>query len=220
MGKQIFDCSGLIVWALQQLELISATDDYNTDGLLGLCTRLKDRSQLQPGDLVFGGNGNSTWHVGVYVGDGLTVQAECTAIGVVKTNWEQFNSWSMYGRLKCLKGEEVNNMDSIIKIGDVGSAVIELQEKLNTFGYNLIVDGDFGKATQTAVISFQQSRGLMADGIVGSCTQQALQQNGNNIEQPQEQPEPEVDWKKKYEDLLNQYYEMRQGLIDIINKYI
>ncbi len=61
-----------------------------------------------------------------------------------------------------------------LKLGSKGSAVMTLQTDLNKFGAALIVDGNFGKLTQLAVIVFQTKNGLVADGIVGQHTWQVL----------------------------------------------
>ena len=58
--------------------------------------------------------------------------------------------------------------------GSYGEDVLLLQQLLNTLGYDLLEDGDFGNDTFEAVIDFQQSRSLEADGIVGPMTWQAL----------------------------------------------
>jgi hypothetical protein len=54
--------------------------------------------------------------------------------------------------------------------------VAELQRRLNQAGADpvLEVDGVFGEHTRSAVILFQQSHGLVADGIVGPLTWAAL----------------------------------------------
>ncbi len=50
-----------------------------------------------------------------------------------------------------------------------------VQQKLKELGlYKGKVDGIYGKGTRSAVISFQKSRGLVADGIVGPKTAKAL----------------------------------------------
>ena len=50
-----------------------------------------------------------------------------------------------------------------------------LQEKLRSLGFSPgRIDGDFGPGTEAAVIAFQRSEGLLADGIVGPVTLEAL----------------------------------------------
>jgi hypothetical protein len=57
-----------------------------------------------------------------------------------------------------------------LKLYSKGTEVLYLQQLLNTKGYRLIDDGDFGQLTLNAVIDFQKSCGLVADGIVGDKT--------------------------------------------------
>ena len=52
--------------------------------------------------------------------------------------------------------------------------VRDLQEALVEKGYDISVDGIFGRGTEAAVIAFQESEGLDADGIVGRNTWAAL----------------------------------------------
>ena len=49
-----------------------------------------------------------------------------------------------------------------------------LQTRLKELGYSLAVDGSFGNDTRKKVISFQKSRGLKPDAIVGENTYKAL----------------------------------------------
>jgi putative chitinase len=64
--------------------------------------------------------------------------------------------------------------DPVIKRGDSGNAVRDLQSSLLQLGFATLVDGDFGKNTADAVMEFQQSRGIKADGVVGPLTWAAL----------------------------------------------
>ncbi len=63
----------------------------------------------------------------------------------------------------------------ILRTGDTGEAVRQLQAELNRIGvFKASPDGIYDAKTETAVRTFQQNRGLATDGIVGVQTWQAL----------------------------------------------
>jgi peptidoglycan hydrolase-like protein with peptidoglycan-binding domain len=64
--------------------------------------------------------------------------------------------------------------NGILQLGDRGSQVSVLQESLAAAGFSGGATGIFDEATQDAVRRFQQAKGLMVDGIVGSQTRAAL----------------------------------------------
>jgi putative chitinase len=65
-------------------------------------------------------------------------------------------------------------MDTL-KEGCRGPDVTDLQTRLQARGFPPgTVDGDFGPGTEAAIIAFQKSEGLVADGVVGPRTAQAL----------------------------------------------
>lgn len=58
-----------------------------------------------------------------------------------------------------------------VRYGSTGSAVKDLQEKLNAAGnYGLQTDGVFGAKTQAAVKDYQRKSGLTVDGVAGNNT--------------------------------------------------
>ena len=64
---------------------------------------------------------------------------------------------------------------ALLSYGSSGDAVKELQTNLNTVGgYNLDVDGGFGKKTKAAVVDYQKKNGLAVDGVVGDETNGSL----------------------------------------------
>jgi len=64
----------------------------------------------------------------------------------------------------------------ILKQGSSGPDVKDLQQKLKALGFDPNgTDGNFGPGTKAAVIAFQQSKGLQADGTAGPATIAALQ---------------------------------------------
>lgn len=63
----------------------------------------------------------------------------------------------------------------ILQQGSKGKTVLTLQRLLNTTkDYLGAIDGDFGSGTKAAVQAFQKRSGLVADGIVGDRTWNAL----------------------------------------------
>lgn len=62
-----------------------------------------------------------------------------------------------------------------LQLNASGADVVQLQEKLKALGFNPgLIDGDFGNATKAAIMAFQHSEALFADGIVGVKTLLAL----------------------------------------------
>ena len=64
--------------------------------------------------------------------------------------------------------------DPILQQGDSGAVVVRLQKLLNAAQASLPLDGQFGSRTKAAVVVFQRSQGLAADGVVGEQTWGAL----------------------------------------------
>lgn len=63
-------------------------------------------------------------------------------------------------------------------LGSKGRQVRDLQAALNRNGAQLFIDGDFGPATETAVMAFQRKAGLVVDCIAGTKTLRALAGEG------------------------------------------
>ena len=76
----------------------------------------------------------------------------------------------------------------LIKEGDKGDKIKDLQTKLNQLGYKLAVDGIFGNATETAIKDFQRKNGLVDDGIVGEKTWNKLLE----VLKRKQQPTPKI----------------------------
>lgn len=62
-----------------------------------------------------------------------------------------------------------------LEIGDAGPAVRKLQKALKDKGFDPgLIDGEFGAGTEAALIAFQRSAGLLADGVAGPPSLHAL----------------------------------------------
>jgi putative chitinase len=75
--------------------------------------------------------------------------------------------------VRCVK--EWVTMISMLRLNSSGPAVTALQQALQAAGFGPgAIDGSFGPGTEAAVIAFQRSKGLAADGVVGPNTVTAL----------------------------------------------
>lgn len=61
-------------------------------------------------------------------------------------------------------------VSSTLRLGSNGSLTRYLQRMLNALGYSIQLDGIFGRSTYDAVLDFQNTHNLDADGIVGGGT--------------------------------------------------
>lgn len=79
----------------------------------------------------------------------------------------------------------------LLKPGVKGDEVTRLQEHLKTLGYySGEVDGQYGPATQEAVLRFQEQHGLDADGIAGEATRSLLYSQNAQTYVPTPTPNP------------------------------
>jgi N-acetylmuramoyl-L-alanine amidase len=70
----------------------------------------------------------------------------------------------------------------LIRLGDSGPAVLDVQQRLvRVSDEPLVLDGVFGEVTYAAVRRFQRARNLPADGIVGPETWRALVESGYTL---------------------------------------
>ena len=73
-------------------------------------------------------------------------------------------------------GTASTGLSPTVKYGSSGWAVTDLQNMLEKYGYYNYgsITGYFGSVTRSAVVAFQQTNGLTADGIVGPATWRKL----------------------------------------------
>lgn len=71
----------------------------------------------------------------------------------------------------------------LYRLGDVGTAVRDIQDRLSALGFDPHPDprGTYGDASREAVVRFQIAKGLDADGIVGPETWRSLYEAGYRI---------------------------------------
>lgn len=97
LGKICYDCSGLIIWTLQQLGIFPKTEDYDADAIYRkLCSPL-EKDELKPGDLCFIKKDGYMNHIGMYIGNNRLVHARGTNYGVVESSLS--SSYNAFGRL-------------------------------------------------------------------------------------------------------------------------
>ena len=106
------------------------------------------------------------------------------------------------GQVICVPSQHMPMQDSqmlmgagapcpVLRQGSQGPSVVHLQQLLTSHGFSPgNIDGIFGPRTEAAVIAFQQSRGLLVDGIVGVQTWTALGVNCGSTPPPPGQPCP------------------------------
>ena len=123
---------------------------------------------------VFMKSGEKMSHVGQHVGNGVIIHCS----GTVKKGKTTDRGWTHYAIPKGLGGDTPMPWRTTIRRGSRGDDVKYCQEILQKLGYDIGAsgaDGIFGSKTEAAVKAFQKKTGLVADGVVGPMTWEALE---------------------------------------------
>lgn len=173
-----FDCSGLIVWALQLLGLFPKDADMSANGLYNKSPKIA-KTSLRIGDLCFRIDAEGdAFHVGVvtHIKQGVRyiTEAEGRDKGVIKRPIDAVPGyWESYGRNPYFDTSVYDPVNLVE--GARSPRAKALQEALNARGFDCgTPDGIFGPKTDTAVEAFQAAAGLTVDGIAGPKTMAAL----------------------------------------------
>ncbi len=185
VGKRVADCSGLFAWAFKELGG-SIYHGSNTIWKKYCISQgnITPGMPLKPGTAVFQESNGNRYHIGLYAGDNVVIEARGTSSGVIESSPSDWDEW---GELKDVDyssadSEVIVTPRKTLKSGSRGALVRGLQETLNTLGYQAgRADGIFGKNTRAAVLAFQQSAKIDADGVVGPKTWAALDQATTGI---------------------------------------
>lgn len=194
-GCMCADCVGLIKAFFWKGGSLNGTSKYgangcpdkSANGMYQLCKETGAISTIPdiPGLIVW-----KSGHIGVYVGNGYTVEMQGFAADCVKRKVTA-GSWTNWGKLPASMLSYVGGVVEVptyklgertLCKGDEGEDVAALQTALITLGYDLGtfgtakngVDGDFGSKTLAAVKAFQEKHGLSATGIFDSAAYKTL----------------------------------------------
>lgn len=189
-GKTCTDCVGLIKGYYWELDGVIK---YKRDGLpdkgaKGMYNAAKVKGKIAdgmpeiPGILVWT---QTQGHVGVYVGDGMVVEARGFAYGVQRNALAKraFTHWGLCPYVTYTEDEQTLAIETAgsatddtrptLRKGSKGAAVMELQGLLLKAGCTLPeygADGTYGTETVEAVKAFQATNALTSDGICGPLT--------------------------------------------------
>lgn len=175
-----FDCRGFTHWVLLQVGIdISgqgATSQWNTESNWAEKGEMKDLPEGRVCCLFQYNREKGTMdHTGLYVGGGLC----CHCSGEVKIEDLKKPKWTHWAIPRGLEGGDtpMPERKPTLRKGSRGEYVTLLQTKLLQLGYSLApygADGSFGNKTAEALKTFQSDSGLIADGVCGPMTWEAL----------------------------------------------
>ncbi len=186
-GRTVVDCSGLLIEAYRSQT--PGYGDKSANTLFSKCVQSGMLSSIPelPGVCVW-----RSGHIGMYIGSGKVVEAGGTNVGVVVSELNApatSKRWTNWGRLADVDYTNAVPTPDVPDSADFwvgrylkvtkpymkGEDVEDVQQALAKYGFSPgSIDGIYGLRTETAVKSFQKSKGIGADGIVGPKTVEAL----------------------------------------------
>lgn len=207
-----FDCSSLIIYGWREIGGLplkstftgNMRSDFVKNGFKAI--KYQKSIPLLKGDILL----NEQHHVVTYLGDGTIVHASSSETGgkfgkpgdqtggeiCIRSMYDYKYGWDYILRYaeddEPTTGNPYKEPTSTLSIGSKGPRVSWLQWELVQKGYNLQIDGDFGKLTKAALIDFQKkafpNQPNEWDGICGPKTRAALK--GNTISVPEKPKNP------------------------------
>lgn len=211
-AARVWDCNGLAEGIYKDFAGVDINTKarYNYSGWCSVKgSGMIPAKHRVPGAAVFWGKtAGSITHVGYLdapvdagnpSGDWYIIEARGVMYGVVRTKLysRKPNYWGLM--TKYFDYENTAAADPVVPVlgdetlreGDEGNGVKLLQEALIRLGYDCGkwgADGDFGDATEQAVMDFQRDHNLEADGVYGPKThaamEKALAASGKTVENP------------------------------------
>ena len=151
-NAKAFDCSGLIVYWLLNIEKVY-TWDHTANDIWKECVEIPEGNQ-QPGDFVFSSfsSAGRAGHIGAVVEDGTVTESRGRDYGVVNRKFSA-GSWKKIGR----PAFWAYKMNRVLKNGSRGNDVGQLQARLKHLGFDCgTVDNIFGSKTKSALTNFQK----------------------------------------------------------------
>lgn len=190
-AERVWDCQGLLDGYLT--EMLGEKIDVRARNNYASWCGVKGEGDIPaerrvPGAAVFMDNGDYIHHVGFLEkpvkadrpeGDWIVVEARGVTHGVVRTklserNWNRWGWMTEYFDYEMREGDEEREYGwRNLKRGMTGQDVAALQADLIALNYSCGrwgADGEFGKATESALEAFQHFYGLDVDGIAGEET--------------------------------------------------
>lgn len=179
---RMFDCRGFVHWVMEaagiNIQGQGATSQYNTKANWAVRGPISE----MPRDricCVFKGTDAKKEHVGIYLGDGSTVECSSNVqyFPTMKSKWTHYAIPAGLYDGDIPIPEPTTDKPTLRK-GNTGVYVTLMQTELIQRGYDCGskgADGIFGKDTEAAVKKFQGDHGLTVDGICGPKTWEALE---------------------------------------------
>lgn len=186
-GKRCADCVGMIkaffwtggVFGAEPVYRSNNCPDVSANGMIKLCAETGRIGIIpeEPGLVVW-----KDGHIGVYIGDGYTIEMRGFNYDCVKRRVKD-GPWTKWGRLpsSMLRYGDAPAPEPVpegLHKGDYGTAVTVMQEALLRRDAKCLpkygADGDFGAETEKAVMAFQQAAGLPVTGVYDEATRAAL----------------------------------------------
>lgn len=177
-----FDCSGYLFNVLRDCGYNVPRDTAQGYYKRYCLNKCNDKSGAL---LFFGKSLNNITHVAISLGNGFMIESRGTksntknkpGMGVVISKTTRRKDLVAICSVdKNVSRETLVIPTPTLKRGSRGVQVDYLQKCLNTFGYNLVVDGIFGELTFRALADFQNKHRdmLVVDGIFGKHTRDLM----------------------------------------------